>query len=591
MRLSGGGSCWVLGAAIVAGLALRLWGLDFGLPHTAARPDESVLVHRALDIAGGHWNPHFFNYPSFHLYLLSGVFGLYYLASLLVGTVDGTQAFLLRFLLDPSGLYLTGRWLTALMGTATIACCWHMGRTLGGRAAATASAILIALAFLHVRDSHFLTVDVPATFWVTASLAVLVDHAHRGGRRRLVIGAILAGLAMSTKYNAVLFLPAMALAVWRSPGGDRLRDPPLALAIAAAAFLCGSPFIALDPGGFWRDFLFEWQHFGRGHAGQELGNGWLYHLTFTLRHGLGLPLVLGAVSSLVWLARRRRPGDLVLLTAVLGYFAVAGSGGSLFVRYAIPLVPLLSVAAGTGLARLAQERMAIVTVASLALVAPSAVVAVQHDRLLARQDTRELARRWIERQVPSGARIALTGSSYGHPRLHPTRSWLQRRWEDVRNLGETGRRLRLSLDLSAYPPDPAYDLVELRAAPHPGLRSVRAMTRVADLRAAGIEWLVTQSHPLAYSAKSQDLARDLASLAPVVEFSPAPPEVLEMAAFDPLDAYFLPYAGHRGMWRPGPHLRVYRIDGRAAWRSNQNGLASGCTRLSGWLMAGDRPIQ
>jgi hypothetical protein len=562
MHLGRIGSSWILGGAIVAGLALRLWGIDFGLPHTAARPDESTLVHRALVIAGGQWNPHFFNYPSFHLYLLSAVFGLYYLSSLLVGTVDGTQTFLLRFLVDPSDLYLTGRWLTALMGTATIACCWHMGRTLGGRAAATASAILVALAFLHVRDSHFLTVDVPAAFWTTASMAVLVDYAHRGGRRQLVLGAVLVGLAMSTKYNAVLFLPAMAMALWRSPGGGRVRDWALALATAGGVFLCGSPFIVLDPAGFWHDFLFEWQHFGRGHSGQELGNGWLYHLTFTLRHGLGLPLMLSALASLVWLARRRRPGDLVLLTATCGYFAVAGSGGSLFVRYAIPLVPLLSVAAGTGVAQLAQHRMAIVVAVSLALVAPSALTAVQHDRLLTRQDTRELARQWIERRVPTGARIALTGSSYGHPRLHPTRSWLQGRWEDVRRLGETGRRLRLGLDLSGYPPDPAYDLVELRTVPHPGLRSVRATQSLADLQTSGVGWLVTQSHPLAYSAMSQGLARDLVSMTPVAEFSPAPPNVLGKAAFDPLDAYFLPYAGHQGMWRPGPHLRVYRIDGR-----------------------------
>ena len=101
MHLGRIGSSWILGGAIVAGLALRLWGIDFGLPHTAARPDESTLVHRALVIAGGQWNPHFFNYPSFHLYLLSAVFGLYYLSSLLVGTVDARRPSCCAFLSIP----------------------------------------------------------------------------------------------------------------------------------------------------------------------------------------------------------------------------------------------------------------------------------------------------------------------------------------------------------------------------------------------------------------------------------------------------------------------------------------------------------
>ena len=91
---------------------------------------------------------------------------------------------------------------------------------------------------------------------------------------------------------------------------------------------------------------------------------------------------------------------------------------------------------------------------------------------------------------------------------------------------------------------------------------MRATQSLADLQTSGVGWLVTQSPPLAYSAMSLGLARDLVSMTPVAEFSPAPPNVLGKAAFDPLDAYFLPYAGHQGMWRPGPHLRVYRIDGR-----------------------------
>jgi hypothetical protein len=269
--------------------------------------------------------------------------------------------------------------------------------------------------------------------------------------------------------------------------------------------------------------------------------------------------MIAAIASLVWLALRRRPGDLVLLTGVMAYFAVAGAGESLFVRYAIPLVPLLCVATAAALARLAEDRLVLVVAASLVMTAPTVMAAVEHDRLMTHQDTRELASQWIERQIPSGARIALTGSSYGHPRLFPTRSWVQQRWEDVRRLGEPGKRLRLALDLPGYTSEPAYDLVELQVQPEPGMRSVRDLASVDALRSEGIDWLVTQSHPLPYAAMSASLAADVAALQPIVEFSPGPPHVLAAAAFDPLDAYFLPYSGHRGFLHAGPTLRIYRI--------------------------------
>lgn len=547
MRLPGDLAERTLWGALVVGLALRLWGLDFGLPHTSVRPDESILVHRALAVAGGQWNPGFFNYPSFHIYLLSLAFGAFYVVSLLLGSTSGTQDFLLAFLLDSSHIYLVGRGVTVLMGTATIAAAWHLAKSVGGRSAGAPAAILLAAAMLHVRDSHFLTVDVPVTCWTTAALVALVQHARSGDRRALVFGSILLGLAISTKYNAALLVPALLVAVFKAPGQNRHNNALLASGVLALAFFGGSPFIALDPLAFWRDFVFEWQHFGRGHAGQDPGNGWIYHLTFTLRHGLGLPALLAALAGLAWMGYRRSAADLVVLTAVAAYFAVAGGGNSLFVRYALPLLPLLCVAAAVGIGHLLRQRPARAAVLAAVLAAPSMLASVQQVRMMALDDTRELARRWIESHVDSGARIGMTGSDYGHPRLHPTSECLQRRLEEARQHHQAGRRLQLALNLSGYPPDPAYDLVELRQQVVPG-----------DLQRTGIDWLIVQRHPLPYAQVPTGLESDLAGRSPAVVFEPAGLQ-MPLSAFDRLDAWYLPYAGHVGMTRPGPELRIYRL--------------------------------
>ena len=63
---------WVI--LILAG-TLRFWGLDFGMPFIAARPDEGQVVGTAAGlVSAGTLNPHFFAYPSLFLYALGAVY-------------------------------------------------------------------------------------------------------------------------------------------------------------------------------------------------------------------------------------------------------------------------------------------------------------------------------------------------------------------------------------------------------------------------------------------------------------------------------------------------------------------------------------
>ena len=69
--MANGAQRLALAAIVLMGLALRLWGIDFGLSNLYCRPDETTLVHRALAIGAGDLNPHFFNYLSLQFYLLA----------------------------------------------------------------------------------------------------------------------------------------------------------------------------------------------------------------------------------------------------------------------------------------------------------------------------------------------------------------------------------------------------------------------------------------------------------------------------------------------------------------------------------------
>ena len=60
-------------AILVLAAVLRLWTVDSGIPHTVA-VDEPEIMGRAVNILKtGDFNPHFFDYGGFTIYMHAGV--------------------------------------------------------------------------------------------------------------------------------------------------------------------------------------------------------------------------------------------------------------------------------------------------------------------------------------------------------------------------------------------------------------------------------------------------------------------------------------------------------------------------------------
>jgi 4-amino-4-deoxy-L-arabinose transferase-like glycosyltransferase len=217
----------------VTGLALRAWSVSYGLPDLY-HPDEPRIVERAVRFHKGDLNPRFFNWPSLYMYVVAGAYGLVFGAS-----PDGVAG---AFARDPAPFYLVGRLLTALFGTATLAVLYFTGRIAYGRGVAILAASLLAVDLLHVRDSHWVTTDVPLTFLV----ALATFHAlryWRGGRSADAWAAgLVAGLATSMKYpGGLAFLGLLVAHAARQPGRPAWRrvagrDTVAAAGLAAAGF-------------------------------------------------------------------------------------------------------------------------------------------------------------------------------------------------------------------------------------------------------------------------------------------------------------------------------------------------------------------
>lgn len=561
---------------LLLGLALRIWGIGFGLPNTNCRPDESILVQKALGFGTGDLNPHFFNYPTLFMYLLFGLYGSYFVLGNVWGVLASVRDFEWALLLDPSHVYLIGRWVVALFGGMTIWAVVRLGRTLYSSDTGLLAALFMAFSFLHVRDSHFVATDVPMTFFAVMALWGAARILQAGEWRDYIWAGICAGLALSTKYSAlVLLVPLMVAHVLhgRERGGSAhriLTDRRGWIMVGAVVliFLCGSPYVLLDARTALRDVFYEFRHLGRGH-GVDLEPGWIYHLRFSLRYGLGLPLLAAGVGGVVLGLVRRRREDWLPLSFVLAYYGVIGHGQTVFVRYVIPLLPVLCVLGAEGVVRgiwavrwLRGRQRALGLALGVLMILEPGYRSVRHDLLLAREDTRNMTQQWIGAHIPSGTRIAMHGGDYGEPQVFETRGGIERKLAHARSTWgpHYGRMFERMLSFSTYPPEPSYEVIQLRTkAPwnEPWIMTDYSWT---SLRRAGILFVVTTEHFLDYSRSDAALEAMLREHGRLLKtFSPFAEGVTPDPVYDPLDGYYVPLAAFRGIERPGPIVRIYRV--------------------------------
>jgi hypothetical protein len=161
-------------------------------------------------------------------------------------------------------------------------------------------------------------------------------------------------------------------------------------------------------------------------------------------------------------------------------------------------------AALTDALRRPRGRIPATAVIAAVVLAPSALSVIAFDRLIAREDSRLLARRWIEARFAPGTTILQLGQTNGHVYIH-------------------------------YEPD--YVLSEIPTTFRPTL-------------------VVLVSSPIA--------SPDLDSIAPWVKREYDLQFVQQVVAeddpantYDRQDEFFVPLDGFHQIERPGPNLRVY----------------------------------
>ena len=510
---------------VVAGALLRLFPIWFGLPYLRARPDEEVATAIAYRMISGDLHPRFFHWPSFTFYIFAA---LYWVATAIKRTVA-----LVPVLSEPEQI-LIGRTFVALAGTATLAVVYAIGRRVRDDITGLIASALLAVAILHVRESHFAMTDTIMTLLVVASLAVLlrgVDQQQPARKVALFAAAgALGGLAASTKYTAAAVLAPVAAAhlltlrrPWRSAISWRAWHPSLVFALCfACGFLLATPYAVLDFPAFKEGIEFNLWHMRVG-QGVPLGRGFTYHLTYSLPYGLGPPTYVAGLCGLIVLAFRYWRHGFILLSFVAALYFSLGPGQTVFFRYVLPLVPVLCITAAIAIRHVALwavPRFRISPAVALGgllsvVIIPALVNSIWFDVLLARTDSRVLAARWLEFNVQAEDTLYDDGGTY------------------------------VFLDLS-------------RAQFHAWSFDPKTNS-FGGAEGQSPDWLILYESPVSLYANAQLELRDLARREYVLSHAIRPTRARPRAAvYDWQDAFFMPLWGFWTVERPGPTIRIYR---------------------------------
>lgn len=349
-------------------------------------------------------------YPALYSYLTAPVTGLFAAVTVALGRPPSIYDLSEWVALHPE----MGMWPARLVSLVCWGVCvwvvWRSAREMladAGLALVAAAAFAAALGTLEY--SGYGLPDVAMMMF--AALALL--HALRLARgdrpvRSAFFAGLLAGFAVATKYTAVAIAVPLLVAAWASPREGRVRAIARMAGWAVAGFVIGCPGWIIAPGHYWAGLMYERAHMARGHLGFS-GVPLLGQLELLVRADAVLVvLALVGVIAFAFVGRRGRGQWAVLVAAAGAVLLMAAPAKKQSLQYLFVIYPVMAVlvACGPAVAHGRARRLLAGGIAPV-LVASALAGAFWGVRVGLMPDTLEVARAWINVNLPEGAPVAV----------------------------------------------------------------------------------------------------------------------------------------------------------------------------------------
>lgn len=372
------------------------------------------------------WDPHFFAYGSLPFYLL-------YTVGQIFSNFTSNPGFAHYVLLQ-----IPGRILSSISDLLTVLMLFFIGKKLFNKEVGLFAAFFYSISVLPIQLSHFYAVDTLLTFFITAILYQLILFYEKPTIKRGVTIGILVGLALATKVSAIVIVVSIGaslaadflLLFLKQPHKPHHYLPHLpkfvqhlityALLIAittVATFLFFEPYALIDFQNFWLQTLQQSamtkDAFTFPYTLQYVHKTpYLYELKNIFFFGLGPILAILAYSGLLYvisiIIKKDKLGkwaqETILLIFFAAYFLTVGNFAIGFMRYMLPVYPLLCLFAAVFIYELFMliKNKTILTISYLLFAISLLIWPLSFIQIYSHNNTRTDATSWILNNIPAG---------------------------------------------------------------------------------------------------------------------------------------------------------------------------------------------
>lgn len=409
--------------ALVLFIAIRWPFINFGLPYLY-NEDEAHHFNRIVRmVQSGDLNPHYFHKPSLHFYVRIPVLVASFFYSVRSGQIKSIKSVETNNSYGLAGYNFTAshpalikwqRLFSVLLSLSSVLLIVLLAKKL--KLSSEARGLIFLLATFSpglILYDQVIGVDVLMLFMAVLTAYTAVEYYEKGGVKLLVLLSLLAGLCVSSKYNAlpIAMLPFISCILRKEKA---LTNILVSLCLPALGFLLGSPAILTSLPLFMDQFAYEIWHYGiAGHEGHTAQPGIaqvVFYFTWLAKFAVGCLVLIFSLLAFFRFIKDKNIVALIIFAFPVLFFILMSLQKANFERNIVAIIPFMTLSAVAFVDKLKLNKKMKLLLFLLLLIQPLVQTVVLIKEKTTFHESRKESKNWLEQNTSNEVELAISGS-------------------------------------------------------------------------------------------------------------------------------------------------------------------------------------